>query len=162
MDKDIAVYVSVLHDSLCDKCGVLQEILEITQEQEQVLSQEEMDFDEFDKLMKDKESLIQKIQELDQGFQNVYDKIGNSLKDHSQQFKGQIVEMQACIRKATDCGVKIQVLEHSNKEKFAAALVKKRGEIRTFNKSNKTAVSYSKNMANQHQAWQSYFMDKKE
>ena len=162
MDKDIAVYVSVLHDSLRDKCGVLQEILEITQEQEQVLSQEEMDFDEFDELMKDKESLIQKIQELDQGFQNVYDKIGNSLKDHSQQFKGQIVDMQAYIRKATDCGVKIQVLEHSNKEKFAAALVKKRGEIRTFNKSNKTAVSYSKNMANQHQAWQSYFMDKKE
>ena len=56
MDKDIAVYVSILHDSLRDKCNVLQEILTITKEQEQVLSEEEMDFDEFDELMKDKES----------------------------------------------------------------------------------------------------------
>lgn len=162
MEKDIAVYVSVLHDSLRNKCDVLQELLDITKEQEQVLSEEEMDFDEFDEMMKDKDSLIQKIQELDQGFQNVYDKIGSSLKEHAEQFKGQIVEMQAYIRKATDCGVKIQALEHSNKEKFAAALAKKRRKIHNFNKSNKTAVSYSKNMANQHQAWQSYFMDKKE
>ena len=162
MDKDIAVYVSVLHDSLRDKCNVLQEILKITKEQEQVLSEEEMDFDDFDELMKDKEDLIQKIQELDQGFQNLFDKIGTTLKDNSQQYKTQIVEMQEYIRTITDCGVKIQALEHSNKEKFTTSLAKKRREIRDFNKSNKTAVSYSKNMANQHQAWQSYFMDKKE
>ena len=162
MGKDIAVYVSVLHDSLRDKCNILQEMLGITQKQEQILSEEEMDFDDFDELMKDKESLIQRVQELDQGFQNLFDKIGTVLKDNSQQYKAQIVEMQEYIRTITDCGVKIQALEHSNKEKFTAALAKKRREIRDFNKSNKTVVSYSKNMANQHQAWQSYFMDKRE
>ncbi len=161
MDKDIAVYVSILHDSLRDKCNVLQELLKLTKEQEQVLCEEEVDFDDFDELMADKEELLGKIQELDQGFQNLFDKIGTTLKDNSQQYKAQIMEMQEYIRKITDCGVKIQALEHKNKERFTTSISKKRREISDFKTSNKTAVSYSKNMENQHQAWQSYFMDQK-
>jgi hypothetical protein len=52
-------------------------------------------------------------------------------------------------------------LEQKNKEKFTAAVGKKHREIRDFKISNKTAVSYYQNMANQHHEWQTYFFDKK-
>lgn len=161
MEKDIAVYVSVLHDSLRDKCKVLQEILKLTKEQQELLCREEMDFDAFDALMQDKEVLIQRMQELDRGFQNLFDIIGDALKEDSGRYKAQILEMQNDIREITDCSVKIQALEQKNKEKFTASVAKKRREIRDFKVSNKTAVSYYQNMANQHHEWQSYFVDKK-
>lgn len=161
MDHDIAVYVSVLKSSLCDKQKTLQELLVLTQRQEQVLNKEEINMDEFDALMQEKEKLIDKIQELDQGFQRLFDKIGTSLKDNKQQYKQQILEMQDSIRSITDYSVKIQALEQKNKEKFIAFVAKKRKEIRDFRVSNKTAVSYYQNMANQHHQWQTYFMDKK-
>lgn len=161
MDKDIAVYVSVLHDSLRDKCNILQEILKLTQRQEQILGKEEMNFDDFDAVMQDKEVLIQRMQDLDQGFQNLFDSIGTVLKENPERYKTQILEMQNYIRTITDCSVKIQALEQKNKEKFTASVAKKRREIRDFKVSNKTAVSYYQNMANQHHEWQSYFVDKK-
>lgn len=161
MEKDIAVYVSVLHDSLRDKCNVLREILKLTKEQQEILDGEEMDFDAFDALMKDKEVLIQRLQELDRGFQNLFEIIGNTLKEDSEHYKAQILGMQNDIRTITDYSVKIQALEQKNKDKFTASVAKKRREIKDFKVSNKTAVSYYQNMANQHHEWQSYFVDKK-
>lgn len=49
--------------------------------------------------------------ELDKGFQNLFDRIGTSLKENKQQYKEQIQEMQEFIRKITACGVKLEALE---------------------------------------------------
>ncbi len=161
MDRDIAVYVSALHDSLKDKQNVLQELLKLTQEQEQVLDAEEVDLDHFDEIMQEKEGLIGRVQELDRGFENLFQKIGGTLKENAGQYREKILEMQDMVRGLTGCAVKIQALEQKNKDKFAAAIAGKRKEIRDFNISNKTAASYYQNMANQHHEWQSYFYDKK-
>lgn len=161
MEKSVAVYVSVLQDSLHSKWEVLKALLDLTQQQEKVLSQENVDTDAFDELMQKKEVLIERLEKLDSGFQELFDKIGTALKGEPQQYKTQILDLQDHIRKITECGVKIQRLEQTNKEKFALFLSQKRKEIREFKVSNKTAVSYYQNMANQHHDWQSYFLDKK-
>jgi hypothetical protein len=57
--------------------------------------------------------------------------------------------------------VKIQTAEKRNKELFTSFVSGKRKEIRDFKVSNRTAVTYYQNMANQHHEWQSYFVDKK-
>jgi len=161
MDNNISVYVSALQDSLRNKWDVLKEILDLTEQQEKILDAEEMDWDSFDALVQGKGKHLGKIEELDRGFEELFGKIGTVLKENSAQYKPQISELQNTIRVITECGVKIQALEKKNKDKFAAAVAKKRKEIRDFKASNKTAASYYQNMANQHHEWQSYFMDKK-
>lgn len=161
MEKDISVYVSALHTSLREKSGIMQSLLELTQEQEQILKKEEIEIDDFDKLVQEKSVLLDRMSELDKGFQNLFDKIGTALKENKMLYKGQVQEMQEFIRQITACGVKLEALEKQNRKAFQSFAAKKHKEIHDFRVSNRTAVSYYKNMANQHQEGQSYFMDKK-
>ena len=160
MGNDITVYVSALEDSLRSKEVVLKRLLELTERQGVVL-QEKMDTDEFDRLMQEKEICIVRIQELDKGFDNLFNRIGVALKANKEQYQVRILQMQDAIQRITDLSVKVQTAEKRNKELFIAFVSGKRKEIRDFKKSNKTAVSYYQNMANQHHEWQTYFLDKK-
>lgn len=161
MENNIAVYVSVLQDSLRNKWEVLKEILELTQEQEKVLCAQKVHLEEFDRLVQEKGTLLERLDELDRGFEEIFGKVGTALKEQSGQYKPQILELQNYIRTITECSVKIQALEKKNKERFTAVIAQERREIRDFKVSNKTATSYYQNMANQHHEWQSYFVDKK-
>lgn len=161
MENDIAVYVTALEDSLQSKEQVLQNLLRLTEEQRLVLEQEQVDADAFDNLLEEKEVYIKKLEELDQGFEKLFQRIGTAIKAEKERYKAQILRMQELIRKITECSMKIQMAEKQNRELFDAFMSGKRREIRDFKVSNKTAVSYYQNMANQHHEWQSYFMDKK-
>lgn len=161
MADELAVYISVMKDSLQEKCDVLKEILALTQEQEQVLSHLGENPDAFDEILEKKGRLIQRMQELDNGFDSLFQKAGDAIREAKQYYKPQIMEMQNAIRVITDYSVQIQALERKNKVKFENFVAAKRKEIRDFKVSNKTANSYYQNMANQHHQWQSYFMDKK-
>lgn len=111
MENNIDVYVSALHTSLHEKWELMQNLLKLTQEQEQILSKGEMEPDDFDALIQKKSVLLDRMGELDKGFQNLFDRIGTSLKENKQQYKEQIQEMQEFIRKITACGVKLEALE---------------------------------------------------
>lgn len=161
MDNNISVYITALQDSLRNKWDVLKEILHLTEQQEKILNAEEMDWDSFDALVQEKGEFLGKLDELDNGFEELFGKIGTTLKENATQYKPQILELQNSIRVVTECGVKIQALEKKNKDRFAITVASKRKEIKDFRMSNKTATSYYQNMANQHHEWQSYFYDKK-
>ena len=90
MEQEIGVYVTALQTALQEKRKILRELLQLTQEQEQILGNKEMDADDFERLLQEKEKWLNKIQELDKGFQNLFDKIGSSLKENKQQYKQQI------------------------------------------------------------------------
>lgn len=51
MENNIDVYVSALHTSLHEKWELMQNLLKLTQEQEQILSKGEMNPDDFDALI---------------------------------------------------------------------------------------------------------------
>lgn len=156
---NINTYISVLHGSLRKKLELIKKLLELTKEQNKILNEETIDIDSFDRLVSEKELKINEVLEIDRGFQTVFNKISNIIKESSQQYRQQILEMQNFIRVITDIGVEIENLEHKNKEKFNKFLASKRSDIKDFKVSNKTAVSYYKNMSNQHREWQSYFVD---
>lgn len=158
---EISTYISVLMDSLKTKHEVLQRIYQATERQSRALSLEEVDIETFDGAMEEKEQLLSKMQELDNGFESIYGKIREQLQREKETYKPQILEMQNLLRVITDLGVRIQALEQKNKVSFEGFVTKKRKEIKNFQSSNKTANTYYQHMANQHQPWQSYFMDKK-
>lgn len=157
--ENINTYISVLHGSLRKKLELIKKLLELTKEQNKILSEKTIDIDSFDRIVNEKEAKINEVLEIDRGFQTVFNKVSSIIKESPQQYRQQILEMQNFIRAITDIGVEIENLEHKNKEKFNKFLASKRSDIKDFKVSNKTAVSYYKNMSNQHREWQSYFVD---
>lgn len=156
-----SVYITVLHDSLSRKVDIVKEILALTKEQKDILSSQEVDADRFDEIINEKGVRIDEILEIDKGFDTMFERVRSVLQTNKEAYRPQIMEMQNYIRVITDMSVELQGLEQSNKVLFDKFLYKKRHEIKDFNKSNKTAASYYQNMSNQHQSWQSYFLDKK-
>lgn len=156
---NINTYISVLHSSLRKKLELIKELLELTKEQNKILSKEEVDADSFERIVSEKEVKINEVLNIDKGFQSLFDRISSVVKRNPGPYRQQILEMQNYIRTITDIGVEIENLEYKNKEKFKNFLSSKRNSIKEFKVSNKTAVSYYKNMSNQHREWQSYFVD---
>ena len=159
--ENMNVYIIVLHDSLSKKVDIVKKILKCTKEQNVILSSDEVNVDRFNDLISEKDILLKKLEELDNGFDTTFDRVKEELKNNKDMYKSQILEMQNYIRVITDMSVEIESLERSNKTMFADFLHGKRKEIRKFNVNNKIAASYNNNMPNQHQDWQSYFLDKK-
>ena len=118
---DIRVYVNILSDSLRKKLDVLQELFSLTKKQNEILSEkdtEKVDVDGFDRAFEEKDKLIKKMQELDNGFDSVYKKVGSFLAENKQEYKQDILQMQNLIRSITDTGIKLESLEQQNKTKF--------------------------------------------
>lgn len=156
---NINTYISVLHGSLRKKLELIKEILELTKEQNKILSKEDIDADYFERIVDEKDRKINEVLSIDKGFQSLFDKISVYIKANPKTYRQQILEMQNFIRTITDIGVEIENLEYRNREKFKKYILLKRNSIKDFKVSNKTAVSYYKNMSNQHREWQSYFID---
>lgn len=155
------VYVSALQESLQKKLEVLSNILKLTEEQARILSVQKPDMDRFDQIIEEKDHLLELMGTLDRGFESLFAKVGSTLRDNKYEYQRQITEMQNLIRSITDTGLQIEGQEHRNKTAFQHYLTGARQEIRDFTSNNQTANAYYHNMANQHQAWQSYFIDQK-
>ena len=135
-----------------------------TKGQKKLLSIEkitELDTGAFDAIVDEKQVLIDKMTELDKGFDSVFSKAGPYIAQNKYNLQSQILEMQNYIRSITDISVEIESVEQQNKNNFNRFLREKRGEISSFKTSNKVAVSYYQNMSNQHREWQSHFLDKR-
>lgn len=158
---NMTVYVNAMQDSLQKKLEVVKQLLQLSQEQSDILHQNEPDIDQFDTIMEEKDVYLKEMAELDKGFDALYEKIGADLKEKKYQYQDQILQMKNLIRSITDCGVRLEGLEKRNRDAFQNYLIGARKEIREFKVNNKTATSYYQNMANQHREWQSYFLDQK-
>ena len=109
----------------------------------------------------EKDKLLETMEILDRGFESLFAKIGTTIKDNKYQYQQQITEMQNLIRSITDTGLQIEGQEHRNKTAFQNYLTGARREIREYSTNHQMANAYYQNMANQHQSWQSYFVDQK-
>lgn len=161
MENSMSVYINALKDSLSRKLNVVQTLLQLTQEQEALLKQETLDMEKFNLILTEKDKLLRELSELDKGFEALFTKCDNELKEKKYLYQSQILEMQNLIRSVTDCGIQIEGLEKKNRQQFQQYLAGARKEIKSFKVNNKTASSYYQNMANQHREWQSYFLDQK-
>ena len=154
-------YIVVLKDSLQKKVSVLKHILELTKEQQAILSDAEMDADKMDAVIDEKGNWINQLTDIDKGFESIFGKVEVDLKRDTARYRNEILEMQNLIRVCTRIGVELEAIELSNNEKFKQFIMNKRNSIKDFKRSNKTATTYYQNMSNQHREWQTYFLDQK-
>ena len=154
-------YLSVLEDSLKKKLQILDELTDYTMQQQELLKVEELDYEAFDRLVDQKEPLIQRIMELDQGFETVYDRIKEQLLGNKEQYAAQIKALQSLIGELTDKSVKLQTMEQRNKSAVEQQFRKSREKIRQGRQNKQAALNYYKNMNNSNYVPPQFLDDKK-
>lgn len=139
-------YIPVLIQSLKKKNEILDVIVMLNKRQKEQLENPNLDPDDFDKTVEEKAKLIDELNQLDDGFQEVFEKVREDLEQNRAQYAGEIKEMQDYIRKLTEKSASIQAQEMRNKDlmtqKFST-IKKQAREVRT---SQKVVNQYYKNM----------------
>ena len=159
-DNAKETYIQLLIDSLVKKQEVLNELMEITTRQQNIIDSESFEEDEFLKTISLKEEQIKSLEEMDRGFELVYDRIRENLSDNRKEYIPQITALKELVTIITDLSVRLQALEKRNKPKLEALLANKRKSIKNSRLSNETVTNYYKNMSNKPDT-KSYFYDKK-
>lgn len=157
---DEKTYINILTDTIVKKISVIDELINITQYQEEVFSAIPLDLEKIEESVSKKEILIENLNQLDSGFEKIFEHVQDELKQNRLTYKDQIIKLQHLINQVMEKSTKLEIMEKQNKNQFTISFLNKRKEIGEHKLSNKVASNYYKNMANQHQG-QSYFLDKK-
>ena len=153
-------YVRMMLDVLTKKEVYLKDLLTLTAEQEKILKLEEFDEESFNSIIKQKDGIIKKLEELDNGFQAVYNRVAQELTVNKEAYKEQILKMQGLISSVTDLGVKLTALEEKNRASLELLFQGRKNNIRQFKIGKQAADKYYKNMIGL-TSEKSYFMDHK-
>ncbi len=148
MDDGIktADYIRMMQDVLDRKKEGLRLIRDITEKQANLLSVEEFDSSAFDETLKEKEKHINGLNELDDGFNTLYKKIADEIKNNPKQYEDGIKKLQKLITEVTDLSISITGLEKKNKSLLEAKGREIKKGVKNFKVSRQTANSYYKNM----------------
>lgn len=153
-------YILILKDTLMKKNLILDKLVGIVELQERCLDAYQMDLEQFEDTLSEKDNLIQQLNDFDDGFEKVYERVSEEINANKFSYKEDIIKLQELIRTITEKSTKIQGIEKKNKVKLESQFTKKKKEIKDFKVSSETVSSYYKNMANAFQG-ESYFLDKK-
>lgn len=139
-------YISILIQSLEKKLHILDEIIAKNRVQREGLEDPNLDPDDFDKTVEDKAALIEQLEGLDAGFEEVFERVKKELEANREAYQEEIKKMQELIRKITDKSMLIRRQEAENKrlmeQKFAAV----RRQVKEVRQSQKVVNQYYKNM----------------
>lgn len=155
-------YLSIMEQSLEKKIEILDCIIEKNQEQNVILNDPDMKWEDFDDNANRKMELIEEIDKLDEGFEDLFDRVKEELQspDGKEKHAQQIAHMQELIRQITEKSVSIQAQEARNKTLVEQYFRQSRERIRKGRTSSKAAMDYYKSMS-QTSFVQSHFLDNK-
>lgn len=141
-------YVDILVDVLNKQIKTLQEVLEITKRQGVIAAAEEFDEDAFDETLSRKDACIMRLNELDNGFVSVFERVKRQVHEEPDKYKSKVKEMQDLIRACTDLGNEIQTLENRNREKLVKCFAGKKKEYNAKQTAATVAGKYNTTMKN--------------
>lgn len=141
-------YIDMLVDILNKQISTLREVLDITKEQGIIAGEAVFDEERFDETLSHKDICIMKLNELDNGFVSVYDRVKKVIQETPGQYKAKIEELQELIRLCTDLGNEIQTLENRNKDKVARCFAGKKKEYNAKQTAATVANKYNTTMKN--------------
>lgn len=153
-------YLTLLEESLRKKLEVMAEVQEYNQRQQEIFQAEKVDMDQFDEYVKEKGRLIDRINALDNGFEQLYANVAEELKDNREKYAEQIGTLQKLVVEVTDTSVAIQAQEARNKRLIEDYFKKERSGIKKGRQSSKAAIGYYKIM-NKSTVVAPVFMDSK-
>lgn len=143
---NIDSYIDILLRDLKKKNQVLDTIIFANQEQKELLEDPNLDPDDFDAIVEKKAKLIDELDKLDEGFEQVYQRIKEELQENKAKYAMQIKELQGYIRQLTDKSATIQVQEQRNKEAMQKKFSEVKKQVREVRASQKVVNQYYRNM----------------
>lgn len=139
-------YILVLEEDLKKKNLILDKIILANQKQSDALDDPNLDPDDFDRIVEEKAALIEQLEKLDDGFEQVYARVREELQDNKDAYKEDIALMQKMIRQLTDKSATIQVQEMRNKDKMTQKFAAIKKQVREIRSSQKVVNQYYRNM----------------
>lgn len=153
-------YLDMLQDSLKKKLEILNRIMEYQREESDMLKSENMDKEAFDKNLSEKVALAEDIDSLDDGFEQVYDRVREEMINHKAKYAAQIRSMQDMIGEISEKNVLIQAEENRIRLEVDNYAKRESIALRQKRDNGKAARSYYNNMKKLNYVG-SQFMDKK-
>ena len=121
-----------------------------------------MKWEDFDENANCKMQLIEEIDKLDEGFEDLFDRVKEQLEapGGKERYAAEILRMQDLIRQITEKSASIQAQESRNKILVEQYFQQSRERIRKGRTSSKAAMDYYKSMS-QTSFTQAHFLDNK-
>lgn len=138
----------ILLQSLEKKNALLDRMIAQNAVQEEILKREEFDMDAFDQAIDVQSGYVEQLEQLDNGFETVYDRVRGELIGNKELYRSEITRMKEQIQQITDKIVTINAGNMRNKMLAENQFKKKRVEIGTGASKSKVARNYYKNMNN--------------
>lgn len=154
-------YIVMLKDSLDRKLDILEQIYIKSKLQTAILKDPNSSAEELEANLDSKAKLIDRIVKLDEGFDNMFSKVKDTMKTKKSEYAEEIKDMQDTIRKITDMSMNIKALEESNKELATQKFSAVRSQIRENRLSGKMVSNYYNNMMSQQTMEPTYLDNKK-
>ena len=139
-------YIEIMIQSLNKKLQVLDSIIEQNTKQKEILENQKSTVEEFDATVEAKTSLIEQMQQLDSGFEKLFDRVREELADNKEGYAESIQTMQSCIRRITDKSMEIQAQEARNRDLMVRKFTYVKETAKTVRTNSKAASQYYKNM----------------
>ncbi|MCM1252797.1 MAG: flagellar protein FliT [Clostridium sp.] len=140
--------VQILVQSLEKKSETLNRIIEQNTLQETILKQEEFDMDTFEETVDAQNKLIEQLEQLDAGFESLYDRVREDMMRDKDKYRQEIAAMQELIQQITDKVVTVNAGNMRNKVLAENQFKKARTAIRNGVSKSKVARGYYNNMNN--------------
>lgn len=137
----------ILSENLDDKITVLECIKAYNINQKNVLMQEEFQADAFDSALDEKEYLIQKLEALDEGFDEIYQGVSDQIQGNKKLYADQIRDIQCKISRINELSAEIDSLESENKALITGHFDKMKAGIKQSRQGSKAAYDYYRNMS---------------
>ncbi|MCR5415214.1 MAG: hypothetical protein K6E79_00275 [Pseudobutyrivibrio sp.] len=154
-------YVVMLRESLEKKADVLRVLLIRNKEQEAILKDPNSTPDDLEKNINMKSELIDRIVMLDDGFEQLYNRVKTIIEKDRDVYADEIRLMQEQIKRVTELAADVEASEYRNKEFAKTRFADIKNSIRETKKSSDVVTTYYKNMMANNQANEAAFLDKK-
>ena len=139
-------YLNVLKDSLIKKESILATLIDKSEKQADIVKADQVNWDEFTKIVDEKGELIDEIMKLDDGFENLYARIKEGLEGKKELYKDIISEIKTLIKSVTEKSANLQAIEYRNKSIIESAFANTRKEIKQSKLGQKAAADYYNKM----------------
>lgn len=157
-------YVKIMIESLEKKVEILDKIINKTSAQSELISgksYDDVNWQQFDVLNEEKGTFIERIEELNDGFESLYQNMKNEINGNKEAYAEEIRTMQGLISIITDKSVVIETTEQRNKIEIDRIFSYTKTKIRDTKKSMKVASDYYKTMYGSHLQQDSRYLDSK-
>lgn len=154
-------YLKVLEESLERKLQVMEKIQECSLCQQEILQAQNVNLDEFDRYVDQKDALIGELTTLDSGFETLYRNVEQELQDNRQKHAAEIRRLQELVTRVTEESVRIQAQEARNKKQVEDHFRRERAGIAQNRKNSKAAFDYYKSVSGAGYAESQFYDNKK-